>query len=539
MIYERFNTESQGFKLWPTKAHGIITLSLSVAGIIFNSLTIAIFSQKIMKSVTNNILLGISVFDILLMSAYIPYSAYFYLLTIPDATPGQSAFWPYYALMHSHVTLFAHGCSVWYTCFLALYRYITVKSCVTRGGDNPIFNETRVRNVMIGLVVMVLMCMSFNVLGYGLAHSCFPFAHSNNSFNNNYTNNNNTLYPICTEDEVINAIGTDSNLLNKTQIVWLKLLWVQSSALAEKHQIVTSINFWLHAIVFRTVPCLILLILSILLILIMRIANMNRMKLMQQGRRSEYEKAGEFNRTTTMLLIVVISFLTMELPHGILYIICGISDKFFREVYVNLGDLLDVLVIINSSINFFLYCCMSSQFRNRFKEMFCSLCFKANRLKNQKTSLAPSIVNLKRMSRADNTSFKNKRNSINNKRKYLYALFNYKKSKQHTILIDNETQNLNSIQLHSREVSVNDTSNYYKEVPVRRNGSFCNLTINGNIPYKKSNNDGNNNNIVSNIKSNLLTVHTNGDRNVVRIASAEDISNCGEIHDENEVLNKK
>ncbi len=46
-----------------------------------------------------------------------------------------------------------------------------------------------------------------------------------------------------------------------------------------------------------------------------------------------------------------------------------------------LGDLLDILVLLNSSINFFLYCCMSSQFRHKFKTVF--LCFKASVLESR------------------------------------------------------------------------------------------------------------------------------------------------------------
>ena len=145
---------------------------------------------------------------------------------------------------------------------------------------------------------------------------------------------------------------------------------MQETKIASNYPLLILTNFWILAIVFRALPCLILLILSFLLIYVMHIANKNRKKLMQQGRKTEYEKAGEFNRTTTMLLIVVVSFLLMEFPHGILYIICGISNKFFREVYVSLGDLLDLLVLINSSINFILYCCMSSQFRDKFKQIF-------------------------------------------------------------------------------------------------------------------------------------------------------------------------
>ena len=371
MIYEKLKllNETEDFKLWSHTVHGAITLPLSFFGVIFNMITIAIFLQKSMRSLTNSILLGISAFDIILMAAYIPYAIYFYLLKIPDPIPGQSAFWPYYALINMHVMLFAHGCSVWFACFLALYRYITVSSCVSRG-NYPKFNDKKVRNIMIGIVLMVLACMTINVLCYDVIEICHQFIETNDY-------NESTSYALCLENTT-SITSQYSSIQNETlkanqRIVSLKLLWLSNSKVAIDNQIIKEVNFWIHGIVLRTVPCLLLLLLSVLLIYIMRIANMNRMKLMQQGRRIEYEKAGEFNRTTTMLLILVISFLIMELPHGILHMLCAFKESFFDDVYVNLGDLLDLLVLINSSLNFFLYCCMSSQFRNKFKEMFCDV----------------------------------------------------------------------------------------------------------------------------------------------------------------------
>lgn len=37
---------------------------------------------------------------------------------------------------------------------------------------------------------------------------------------------------------------------------------------------------------------------------------------------------------------------------------------------MNLGDLLDILALINNGINFLLYCTMSKQFRDRFAHLF-------------------------------------------------------------------------------------------------------------------------------------------------------------------------
>lgn len=74
------------------------------------------------------------------------------------------------------------------------------------------------------------------------------------------------------------------------------------------------------------------------------------------------------NETTTRLLIaVIIVFLICEFPAGILAALCAIlGQEFFDNVYQPMGTLTDLLALINSSVNFILYCCMSTQFRVTF-----------------------------------------------------------------------------------------------------------------------------------------------------------------------------
>ena len=76
--------------------------------------------------------------------------------------------------------------------------------------------------------------------------------------------------------------------------------------------------------------------------------------------------------TNTMLLIVCSLFLITEFPQAILIFISIFDANFYNSVYKPLGDLMDVLVLINNSINFILYCTMSNEFRqviyNYFKK---------------------------------------------------------------------------------------------------------------------------------------------------------------------------
>ena len=77
------------------------------------------------------------------------------------------------------------------------------------------------------------------------------------------------------------------------------------------------------------------------------------------------------NKTTLMLTIVCILFLTTELPQSILILLSMTLDSsFYSNVYMPLGDLLDMIALINNSVSFIIYCYMSSAFRETFCKMF-------------------------------------------------------------------------------------------------------------------------------------------------------------------------
>ncbi len=67
---------------------------------------------------------------------------------------------------------------------------------------------------------------------------------------------------------------------------------------------------------------------------------------------------------------------TLPLPifkfsfQGILGMLSTINDSFFYKCYNPLGDLMDDIALMNSSINFIVYYLMSKQFRKTFLETF-------------------------------------------------------------------------------------------------------------------------------------------------------------------------
>ena len=139
-------------------------------------------------------------------------------------------------------------------------------------------------------------------------------------------------------------------------------------------------------------PCILLAVLSGLLVSAMRRAAAKRRRLRSAGRREESDRDGEHARTTAMLVAVVLCFVAAELPQGVLAFLSGVDDRIFDEVYVPLGDVFDVAVLINSAVNFVLYCSMSRQFRQTFGQLF--LGWKATTNKHRSASSAPSAQRL-------------------------------------------------------------------------------------------------------------------------------------------------
>jgi len=132
---------------------------------------------------------------------------------------------------------------------------------------------------------------------------------------------------------------------------------------------ITSLNFWIQAVVVKLLPCFGLVILSALLMRALREAEIRRLHV--RGREGRHDRRSKANsRTTRMLLLVVVLFLLSEFPQGVANLLNGVLEGFFDEIYLSLGDLLDIMVLVNNSINFVLYCTMNKLFRDTFTQLF-------------------------------------------------------------------------------------------------------------------------------------------------------------------------
>ena len=328
--------ELQNFSKAYVGYHGYIAAVVCVWGIAANLANIVVLTRRHMISSTNTILLWLAVADLLTMVSYFPVSIHFYIMKDPKlAFPtSRSVHWIRFMLFHINFTVLAHTVAIWLTIMLAMWRYLFI--CYpTRGSQLCSMKNAK--------IVIAFVYVFSSVI-------CIPNFLS--------TTHSKKIYLPKPQP---NVSSFDYYGLSSSDIVL-------SNPALEKW------NYWIQAFLIKLIPCALLTILTILLIIAMTKANKRRMQLKSQGRKDESERAREHNRTTMMLLAVVGLFLLTEFPQGILTLCNIFIENFVDEVYWPLGDLLDIMALLNNSINFVLYCTMSRQFRDTFVATFCSCC---------------------------------------------------------------------------------------------------------------------------------------------------------------------
>ncbi|KAL8578577.1 hypothetical protein ACOMHN_015033 [Nucella lapillus] len=329
------------------KIHGYFSVVVCVFGIISNVLNIIVLTRKHMKSPTNFILTALAIADMLTMSTYPIMAIYLYIITSPDCyTPQHTRGWMYFILFHNLFIVTCHNMAMWLTVTLAVFRYIFVCQ----------------HSMAVRLCSMARAKLTVAVVVVATVISCVP----------NYF-----VYSV-------HDMGPD---LKRN----VSCYWIVASKLAQNNPNYEQFARWLFGVVIKILPCVLMAFLSTLLIFAMQQAKKRRARLLNKVSRivDHDHQSSEHNRTTMMLVGVVICFIVTEIPQGILAWISAVDKEFWDAVYIHVGDLMDILVLVNSAVNFILYCIMSQQFRNTFKNLF--VCNQHSFSLQRKASKGPKV----------------------------------------------------------------------------------------------------------------------------------------------------
>lgn len=309
--------------------HVYFALVVCVFGSIANILNIAVLTKKEMMSTPiNRILTGLAVADLLIMLEYIPYT-YSYHVMLQNYNFSYSG--ALFMLFHTHFTQILHTISICLTLTLAIWRYLAIGY----PDKNHILCSDR-------------RCTWAIVLSYFLPLLlCTP-----------------TYFFFSIKMTVAEEDGTEYNMYH----------------LVLSPKVVDDFPFimWMYGVVIKLLPCALLTLISCWLI--RTLFNAKKRKQVLHGynvcplndlQKKKAKSERRADRTTKMLVAVMVLFFVTEFPQGIFSLVIAMRGTcFFLECYQKFGALMDFLALLNGSINFILYCCMNRMFRSTFGQMF-------------------------------------------------------------------------------------------------------------------------------------------------------------------------
>lgn len=315
--------------------HGYLSVVVCLFGMVANSVNIVVLTRKNMLSSTNVLLTWLAVADLFTMLSYFPFALHFFIFKDPDLYYFTTRYfgWICFLLFHASFSIVCHTVAIWITIALAIFRFLYIWF-PTRGATYC--SLARAKLAITATIVSTIICLVPNYI---------INVNETMEYCNPHTNQSETIHTI-----------------------------VYRSMKQKEFQILENVNYWVQAIFVKLIPCIMLTILTVLLIVAMHRAYKKRMALKNQGKKDESDKHNEHNRTTLMLFTVVVLFLITEFPQGVLTLMSSLNKEYHQQIYENLGNLLDMMALLNNSINFVLYCTMSRQFRHTFISIFCKCC---------------------------------------------------------------------------------------------------------------------------------------------------------------------
>lgn len=137
-------------------------------------------------------------------------------------------------------------------------------------------------------------------------------------------------------------------------------------------------NYAISSGMMKVAPAALLVFFGTLLLVTLHRADKRRMSLMEEARTNLSGRDGKSlgrrernsRRTTRMLLAVIILFVCVELPNGILMCLARMRS-YIKCVYQDVGVFFDLASLLKNAVTFVLYCSMSSEFRQTFRTTFC------------------------------------------------------------------------------------------------------------------------------------------------------------------------
>lgn len=314
--------------------NGYLSPILVFFTVITNILVVAVLLKRHMRSPTNVLLVGMALSD--MFTGLIPLPVLLYFFGMQELSEWVPHTWCYiYKYLFEVIPIIFHSASIWLTMSLAVQRYIYICHSIRARTWCTIPNALR------GTLIIYIIAI--------LSQTSRFFDYRYTAADRPSIKNPNVTIHTCIEHMAPWVIGNETIYYN--------------------------IYFWFRVIFIHLIPCSSLIILNGLLISAMRAAQVRRMQLLKQNKKSESKKLKDSNCTTLMLVAVVGLFLLVEFPLGIIMIVNIVDQTFTLQLLTDesLGVMTlfsNFFILLSYPLNFFIYCGMSRQFRETFKRMF-------------------------------------------------------------------------------------------------------------------------------------------------------------------------
>ncbi|XP_013772837.2 sex peptide receptor-like [Limulus polyphemus] len=313
---------------------GYIMPFLLLVTIVANTLIVVVLAQRHMRTPTNLVLLAMAISDLLTLLFPAPW--YFYMYTLGNYNkvlfPIPACYSYHY--MYEVVPAFFHTASIWLTLVLAVQRYIYVchPTVATTWCTVP-----RVVKAMVSVYLLAFFHQSTRIF-----------------------------------DRVFHPITFRWNSGVHTGCMFQTASWVRN--------VINENVYFTYYYVFRILfvhigPCTALVVLNVLLFQALKEAQRKRDKLFKENRKSECKKLRDSNCTTLMLIVVVTVFLAVEIPLAVTTLLHVMQNALELQIadYNDLNATIlftNFFIMLSYPFNFAIYCGMSRQFRETFKDLF-------------------------------------------------------------------------------------------------------------------------------------------------------------------------
>lgn len=352
------------------KSHGWVSIGICSVGTVMNLMNIVVLTRPSIVNPVNLLLTSIAVCDMSLMISQLSSVLYSRVFFQGCHLPQRWHFgWVLFENLHMQFSVWAHVTSLWLAVVLGVARFMTIQS-----GGVTIWTKNSFILKAIGVTSVLCAVASLPMFLYTkIVPVTVELAMQRNSVAA-------CVGRLCCPKSANSTCLSLSRCLAEEHYGGRLFVLEETKLLGEN---VPLIIMWLAALVHKISPCILLTLFMGLLIATMVKAEKRRKRLLGNPQRvtnSEFaidsrkrrsSRATTSDRTTAMLVTVVFIFVATELPQGLVLLMAATGAPPFQMVYAYMGDIFELLSMVNSSVNFILYCLMSQKFRRVFCDVFC------------------------------------------------------------------------------------------------------------------------------------------------------------------------